>query len=499
MVSVSNREALSWPESWGPAPRWATLRNADRPTFGPAVARIAELGGMTLFPAQRYIVDVALEIDPETGDLWYQDVDLLLPRRSGKTAIMAPVTLHRCGQPGVARDAWVTGQKRDNARKRWMDATDVMLPMLERSGMSARRKISHSFEELRWPSGSLFVPFAPDEDSMHGEDPDLVWVDELWSFGLADRAKVEAGYRPAWSVKPGQAWHMSAAGTSRSSWLKAERQRGRAAVHDPESRVAFFEWCVPDQVGGKPIAETPHEVVLAEIMANHPRAGFGLRPDFVMSEIRAGVLPALRAYGGLDEDTSDVETIIDGPSFRRARDLTVRIPDTVPVGFGVALDPLWRAATISAAYRTPEGVALTEVIRHDEGTRWAVHEALSLLDRWPGSVVAVAADAGSRDIGDTLLTAGHGARVLRISASNYAAACHRLKSGIEHTPNPLVAHLGERALVRAHHVATWRRTSGGMVWDGPEPVTPLSAHSLAVWACDHMPTAPPEPPPFRIY
>ena len=59
----------SWNPSWGPAPLWATERTPERPTYGPIVARAAELMGRPLFPHQRYVVDVLGEVQSEqAGD-----------------------------------------------------------------------------------------------------------------------------------------------------------------------------------------------------------------------------------------------------------------------------------------------------------------------------------------------------------------------------------------------------------------------------------------------
>lgn len=47
--------------------RGGTERHAGRPTDGAVVARTAELLGKPLLPWQRYVADVAGEIDPCAG------------------------------------------------------------------------------------------------------------------------------------------------------------------------------------------------------------------------------------------------------------------------------------------------------------------------------------------------------------------------------------------------------------------------------------------------
>lgn len=76
-------------------PRIGTLRNPSRPTYGRAVAGVMMKLGMPPMPWQRYAVDVALEVDPATGELAYRDVTALVPRQSGKTTVILGVKVHR--------------------------------------------------------------------------------------------------------------------------------------------------------------------------------------------------------------------------------------------------------------------------------------------------------------------------------------------------------------------------------------------------------------------
>lgn len=474
---------------------WATARNRRRATFGPAVADVSALLGKPFFPWQRFVSDVALEVDPETGGPWYETVVVFVQRRSGKTVKIPAITAHTCGQP-VPRSVWITAQKRDNARKRWMDATQPLL-----GKVAARRKVSHSFEELVWTSGSKFLPFAPNEDSMHGEDPDLVFVDEFWSLGLAQYETIREGYSAAWSVKPGQEWLLSAAGTHGSTAMKHVRKAGRAATLDPASRVAYFEWCIPETVDGAPVGKLDAEQLLELIMAHHPRAGFGLRTDFVAGQIGSNKTAAIRAYGGLDSDTSEEEMAIDSTAWRRSTQRHRRIPTRARVAFGLASDPDLRQAAISASWRDPaDGACLTEMIEARDQVRWSVPAVMALLGSWPESVVVTRSTAGGRDLADEVASEMRelgidGSRLVRVSASDHAAAVHRFRSGLESVPEPRVLHLGERALRAALQVAGIQRG----VWV-PErgPIAVLDAHTLAVWGADHMPALPEPEVAFRV-
>ena len=484
-----------WPSSWGPAPRWATLRSPERATYGPAVARIAEALGKPLFPWQRYVADVALEVD-DSGSWVYDEVIVFVQRRSGKTVLVEPITVHRCSQR-VKATAWITGQKRDNAVKRWRDSTDVVLasPLAK----LVKRNIGKSTEVLWWPATqSKFLPFAPDEDSMHGEDPDLVWVDELWSFTVEQLDLVEAGFRPAWSVKSGQEWKLSAAGTGRSTAMKRDRARGRAAVESGgRSRIAFFEWCVPERVDGRPVAELDDERLLDVVLANHPRRDHGLKRDYLAAELRKGRGPFLRNYGGLDDDGASEDTVIPWQLFERARG--ERIPVGERVGLGVEVDPLSREASVGAGWRGLDGVARMDLLTTREGTR-RVAPLVAGLDPRSVGVVAVNNVGPGRDVADQLEAAG--VEVLRVPAGDYAAACRRVSDGIEQDGSVVWTDDEQGHLVAALRGSLWRNLpSGGRVWgaSGGAAVTALPAGTLAVWAADHLPEEAAELPPFRIW
>ena len=81
--------------------------------------------------------------------------------------------------------AWITAQTLKSAVRRWEEIADVINNSPLRSSV---RKNRGNPQALRWPeTGSEFLPFAPNEEGMHGEDPDIVWVDEYWSFDLERR------------------------------------------------------------------------------------------------------------------------------------------------------------------------------------------------------------------------------------------------------------------------------------------------------------------------
>lgn len=470
------------------------------------MALAAEALGKPQFPWQRYVCNVGLEVLPD-GSWAYDEVIVLVQRRAGKTVLIEPITTHRCGQAGPPRSAWITAQKRDNAVKRWRDAAGVIERALGRG--TVKRNISNSHELLEWRStGSKFVPFAPDEETMHGEDPDLVWVDELWSHSIDKLAMIEDGFRPAWSVKTGQEWKLSAAGTLASTALKRDRARGRAAVESGgRSRIAFFEWCVPETVGGSPVAELPDEQLLDVVLANHPRRDHGLRRDFLAEELGKGRPSFLRHYGGLDDDHLADDTVIPWGRFSAASAQLagVAIPADARIALGFEVDPLSREGAVLAGWRDPgSGRAVVEVVARRDDTRWVAGEVLRLVDRHEVGLVAAVGAGPARDVADAVEQGLDGrAELLRVTMGDFGAATRRFSDSIvqDEPASVLWADSGEGDLVSALRAASWRRLpSGHQLFGsaGGEPITALGAGVLALWAADHMPAEEAPPARFRI-
>lgn len=492
----------------------ATPRTPERPTYGPIVARIAELLGTPLFPAQRYVYDVALEVqseeagDPFPGEGAYDEIADFEPRRAGKTFKIGPLVAHKCGSSPNS-SAWLTAQKRVSAVRRW----DAVRLQLMSPAAPLRRQLKaltgDGHEAVKWrENGSIFLPFAPDSETMHGEEPDLVIVDELWAHDLKAKAQIEQGYKPAWSIKPGQAWLLSAAGTKESAWLNGRREQGLVDVAAGKTLGrATFLWGVPDEVGGVPVAELPDDQLIDVVLDCHPRRDNGLRVPYLADQLadlkRAGFL---RAYGNLT-DSGAASGVIPAEAWRRAAKAP-KIPPHVRVGLGVDVDPDRREAAVVAAWRDPgTGVVLTEILKVGPGTRWVAQYVADVVVRQSPGVVVMNNAGPARDIADDLEHKHHIAPVvdrdgrqegllLRIPAGDYAAACARLQDSLNEAI-PTVMHRGEVELTKAMQAAAKRRLSGGFAWDrrGEDPITALTAQTLALWAADHMP---PEQTRFRI-
>lgn len=462
-------------------------------------------------PHQRRVWDVGLEVqseengDPFPGEWAYEDLLQTIQRQTGKTTGLRPVVIHRLGMLRQAR-VFMTAQNRDKARRRWMDATDDL--MASEFGAMGKRKIGVGHEELRWhATQSVMVPFAPNEEAMHGETPDLVAIDELWAFEYDEAQDLIAAYRPGFTTKDAQVWKMSTAGTSTSWWLNTSRRAGRRSVEEGRSLGrAYFEWGLPDRVRVRGAEVELEELTDAELVQacidHHPGLGHNLRPQSLWG-----------AWDELADDPNRRPAFLRAYGNRTAEDLTNRwqavteavwlgatSPDRIPgdaeVSLGVEVDEDRRCSTVVAAFRV-HGRMVTEVLRHDLGTRWVAPYVAGVDERQRVRAIGGIAAGPSRDVMDELgRSTSRRASMVELNLSDFAAACVR---HADELAAGTWVHDGNGDLTAAARTARWRNVGRSRAWDTDgEPVTALSATSIAGWATDHAPEPAKPLPPFRM-
>jgi hypothetical protein len=236
-------------------PRFATLRRPNWPTFGGRVALVASQLGTPFMPWQRYVADVMLEVNPDTGLLWYRDTGCTVMRQCGKTTIVLPWFCWRGMTTKGARMVYAA-QNHVSARKKW---EDDQLPMLEDVGWiprqdeplqswhKARVRRAHGSEGIIWRrTRAIHMLQASTERAGHGTTKvHQVAKDEYFSQ-VDDRIDVATG--PAMITVPDHqnSW-WSTAGTTRSVPMNEAIRVGRELVEagDPATRTAYFEWSRP--------------------------------------------------------------------------------------------------------------------------------------------------------------------------------------------------------------------------------------------------------------
>lgn len=231
-------------------PRIGTLRNPAYRTYGRAVARLAAKLGQPFMPWQRYVADVALEVDDD-GTLVYREVRLLVPRQSGKTTLVLAVKVHRALAMGkeAARNNPSQGsrqrivyaaQTRQDAREKFVDDH---LPILQASPLAKRfrPRLSNGSEALLWDTGAWDGIVSNGETAGHGKTLDLGVEDE--AFAAQDHS-LEQAFSPAmitrWSP---QHWVVSTEGTEKSTYLAEKVDAGREIVERGEqSSICYIEF-----------------------------------------------------------------------------------------------------------------------------------------------------------------------------------------------------------------------------------------------------------------
>lgn len=223
---------------------------ATKPTIGAKhdlfqIELIAKVLGIPLMPWQRYVSRVASErslTDPRR--FRYHTVILTVPRQSGKTTLMRAILTQR-GLMSRARSAFYTAQTGKDATARWKD----LIKQLEGSclGQYTDTKLAQGSQSLTFSNGSSISPFAPTPKSLHGYTPHDVMLDEIFEWDSEQGEALLGAVKPAQiTLLDRQLWEVSTMGTEDSHFLNDQIDKGRAAVNDPDSGIAYFEWSLEE-------------------------------------------------------------------------------------------------------------------------------------------------------------------------------------------------------------------------------------------------------------
>lgn len=456
-------------------PRWATPRTESRRTLGGQVAKIAEKLGTPLMPWQRYVADVALEVDEDTGRFAYREVRLTVPRQSGKTTLMVSLMIHRCLMAGGGQRVAYTAQTGAAARQKF---NDDHVPMVVGSMFGPACKVRRAVgsESIRWENGSIWSVLSPTETAGHGSQLDLAIIDE--AFAMSDD-RLEQAFKPAMVTRPEpQLWVVSTAGDVESHYLNAKVDDGRERVERGlTSSVAFFEWSAPEGVDPGSV-DTWQSCMPA---LGHTIAEAAVRADFEsmrLSEFR-------RAYLNQRQDRSAVEPwqVVAEDTWAALVDERSRIVDEPVLALDVTPDR--SMAAIAAAGHRGDGKFHLEVVEHRPGVDWVVAWFAERKDRYGPVVVDPAGPAGP------LVAMLRDAQVeVRTVASRWHAhACSQLYDAVE---SGQVRHLGQTPLDVALAGASQRRYGELFLWarrDLATDVCPLVAVTLALGGVIDRPVA----------
>lgn len=485
-------------------PRFGTPRNPARETRGHELAEVARRLGQPFMPWQQHVADVVMEIDPDTGRLWYTEIDLTIMRQCGKTmGFMFPWLVHRVTvvphRLGRQR-AVFTMQDRNKAREklerdmapflreRRDDFVEITNPKA-RPGRSTRQwklGLNNGGEHLLFGRGNYLSIETPSEKAGHSGTLDAAGIDEA-RFHQTD--EVEAGVVPTMATRAdAQLLVASTAGNWRSFYLWAKVLGGRKAIEDGvESRTAFFDYSLPDDAD----IEDP-----AVWWQYHPALGHTIGLDFIFDKLdkaRRSADPDKGEDTFRNEYANQWVTIpVLGDGFR-----ILVIPDEVwtrqklpaafagPVALGVDASRDGASASISVAGRDVDGKVQVVHRTLQAGTFWLEAELAAV--RAELAPVAIAYDAGNpanSAVAGAIARASGTTPVMPLQGGAWSGACEGFKNGFIESE---YRHHGQLDLDSALAGATKKKRGAGWLWDHDSAladITPICAATAAVRAIE---------------
>jgi hypothetical protein len=381
-------------------PLWGTPRRPQFPSLGPKAWKVMERLGYPPMPWQRYVLDVALELDPETGLFAHREVGLSVPRQQGKTQQILGLMVHRMAAWTRQRVVYAA-QTRGMARERWEDEFLVTMDESSLAGKYRVRK-SNGHEAIIWSKTRSKMGITSNtEKAGHGPPLDLGVIDEAFAH---DDDRLEQAFSPAMLTRQmAQLWWASAGGTEKSVWLNKKRTAGRELVERLWAegvfpRIAYFEWFAPDHLP-RDSPETWRACL--------PALGFTVTEATIRAELEKldpGEFD--RAY--LNRTRKQAPP--SDPNIPKAAWPAIADPQSQPgrelaIAVDVSHDRAWTSISIAALRE--DGRVHLELIDQRPGTEWLVKAVVRLRALWNPVAVAIASTgspAGS--LIDDLVAAG---------------------------------------------------------------------------------------------
>jgi hypothetical protein len=494
-------------------PRFGTRRSLDRPTIGPAIAKVAAVldPSKASLPHQRYIYDVIGELDPETGVFAYDDVTVVGPRQvTGKTEFLLPLMAWRCTGLGrnVAEYArrefgvdvddpppqrvMYTAQRAEDARQKWRD---VHVERIKASPLRADLRavrLRLAAEQMQWRNGSVWVPGATTGRAAGtGDQLDLGVIDEAWA---QTDGSTEIGMRPTmltriWrqlvrtSMVPGP----ERVTPDRWAYLRQKMKAGRARVEaDLRAGTAYFEWSADPQlddpadedVWWRCMPALGHTVPIRNVRHDFETLN---RLDFMAEYL--GIWP--------DGNTPLWQTVAEHTWTELAHGGVYQDP----IALGVDATPELTASSIGMAAQVEDGGDIhLELIERRGGIRWLIPAILSLcrshsvcavgIDRngpIAGLVTPLTRAADDNDIDIT---------IVELKSPETSAACAMVYSETgerdDDADGPLtfrrVRHIQQRELTDAVGGVIRKFHGSRFTWDRVGSAVDVSPLNACTWA-----------------
>ncbi|MFI2437416.1 terminase [Streptomyces sp. NPDC018693] len=468
-------------------PVWGTPRRPEFPTLGGKVAKVMERLGYKPMPWQRYVWDVALELDPATGHFWYRHVGLSVPRQQGKTQGLLAVKVHRA-QAYKRQRIIYAAQNRSMARERWEDEFWATIEVSRLARRFAIRKANGHEAIIARATRSRIGITSNTEQAGHGPPLDLGVMDELFAH-VDDR--LEQAFSPAMLTRPmAQLWWASAGGTEKSVPLNKKRKAGRALIEELwRTRVfphtAYFEWFAPEDLP----RDDP-----ATWWATLPALGFTVTQDVIQHEFDT-MDPAEfdRAYlNRTRKKAPPPDANVPAKAWPSLAD-PGSMPRYAELALAVDVSQDRKYSSIGVCSLREDGLMHWELVDRRPGTDWVVPAIVRLQRLWNPVAVAIGSTgtpAGS--LIDDLVEAGitvpedkehpHRGHLAIVRTNDFVEACGQLADAMT---QGTARHRDQSDLTSAVHGARSRRVGDAWVLDRTASLTdvsPLVTVTLARWA-----------------
>ncbi|MEU8728757.1 terminase family protein [Streptomyces tendae] len=449
--------------------------------------------GAPPMPWQKYVSDVALELDPDTGLFAHREVGLSVSRQQGKTELTLGAQVHRA-MAWPRQNIVYAAQTRGMARQRWEDEFWEKISSSDLARYARIRK-SNGNEAILFPGKrSRMGITANTEKAGHGPPLDLGFIDEAFAH---EDDRLEQAFSPAMLTRArAQLWWASAGGTTKSVWLNKKREKGRALIEAlfealaedaaaARPRACYFEWYAPEDMD---------RADPATWRATLPALGYTVTEEVIAAELEK-MDPAEfdRAY----LNRTRKPTPPTDPNVPKGKWPGLTDADSKPVASSVALavdvSKDRSHSSIAAASVRADGKVHLEVVARRPGTDWVVPALVKLRALWKPVAVAVASSgAPAASLIDDIAAAGiespkDKAKPQRgdlavMRAGDITEACGQLADAMN---QGTVRHIDQVPLTAAVNGARTRRNGDAWQLDRTASlvdISPLCAATFARWA-----------------
>lgn len=425
--------------------------------------------GRYMMEHQRYICDVAFELDPATGLLWYDTVVVVIMRQNGKTTVVeAVLTLHAERAP--FRQLIYTAQNGDKAREKIIDEFfDQRLRPCPYFGTRVRARRSNGSAYVKFPNSSKIFVCPSNDSAADGKTAAAAVLDE--AFIYPDMGIVGSVQPTMVTLPDPQIIVSSTRGKGADGLLLHYEDVGVAAVHDPDSRLAYFEYSAgPDDDLDDPRVWKRIMPAFGQTITEARLRSYRTTMDTVEFD---------RAFGNRRPTVAQSAAIDLEHWAHAARDRDTPLPITPPFAVGVHVTPDRSTASVAVVGRLlddQDGAELGVVVDRRPGTGWIVDELEHLH---AGGAVLFAADrtAGAGGIIDR--AAGRGLTFEEIGGADVGSMCGTL---IDELEQRTVAHNDDPTLNTAAQGSRSRPLGGTIAWDQRAADVDLAPLNAMTWA-----------------